>query len=47
MKVELRCIYCNGKEIKETKWENNFYCPNCELEIHVSECNIDVIEESE
>lgn len=44
MKVELRCIYCNCKELQETKWENDFYCPNCKLDVHIAECDIEVLE---
>ncbi|MGL4760386.1 MAG: hypothetical protein ACRCWG_02925 [Sarcina sp.] len=44
MKVELRCLSCNGKELQETKWENNFYCPNCDIEVHLTECDIEVLE---
>lgn len=45
MKVELRCIYCNGKEIKETELEDNFYCSNCKIKLHISDCSIEVLEE--
>lgn len=44
MKVELRCISCNGKELQETKWENDFYCPNCDRDVHITECDVEVLE---
>ena len=44
MKVELRCISCNGKELQETNVESMFYCPNCDEEIHITECDIEVLE---
>ena len=45
MLLKIRCEYCDSENLEETNCSATFYCPTCDDEISIHECEIEVVKE--
>ena len=43
MLLKIRCEYCDNENLEETNCDTTFYCENCDEEISIHECEIEVV----
>ncbi|MGL5153098.1 MAG: hypothetical protein ACRC7N_21265 [Clostridium sp.] len=43
MLLKIKCEYCDTEDLQETNCTTTFYCPSCDDEIFINECEIDVM----
>lgn len=43
MLLKIRCEYCDTEELEETNCDATFYCPTCDDEVTIHECEINVV----
>lgn len=45
MLLKIKCEYCGNEKLEKTNCDTMFYCSNCDDEISIHECDIDIIKE--
>lgn len=43
MLLKIKCEYCDNENLEETNYDTTFYCENCNEEISIHECEIEVV----
>lgn len=47
MLLKIKCEYCDNENLEETTCDTTFYCPSCDDEISIHECEIEEIKVSD
>ena len=45
MLLKIECEYCGNEKLEETNCDTTFYCPDCDDEISIHECEVDIVKE--
>lgn len=47
MLLKIKCEYCDNEKLEKTNCTTTFYCPSCDYEISIHECEIEEVKVSE